>query len=224
MISPEYFLHASNITRILSFNAKDMLWLRALAIAASVIGLPYFYLQGRILWEPIVWSMIFIGINGYRLARLWIERRPIVLSRDEAKLYNLTFFPLNPRQFLELVQLGRWADLNAGQVLIRPGEPIEELAVPLTESIEGKVSNRTLGRFSAGAIVGASAIFDARVTQLEAIASERCRVLHLPVSALRDRAKHDAQLARTLERIAREDLARKLDRLIGLALDLPRPA
>jgi hypothetical protein len=28
MIGPEYFLHASNITRVFSFSAKDVLWLR----------------------------------------------------------------------------------------------------------------------------------------------------------------------------------------------------
>jgi hypothetical protein len=45
MIGPEYFLHASNITRVFSFSAKDVLWLRVFAILASLIGLPYFYLQ-----------------------------------------------------------------------------------------------------------------------------------------------------------------------------------
>ena len=53
MISPEYFLHASNITRVFSFSAKDVLWLRVLAILASLIGLPYFYLQATVLWEQI---------------------------------------------------------------------------------------------------------------------------------------------------------------------------
>jgi hypothetical protein len=45
MISAEYFLHASNITRVVSVSAKDVLWLRVFAILASLIGLPYFYLQ-----------------------------------------------------------------------------------------------------------------------------------------------------------------------------------
>jgi CRP-like cAMP-binding protein len=146
-----------------------------------------------------------------------MERRPVELSADEAKLYNLTFFPLNPRHYLELVRLGTWADLQQGDFLVRPGEPINELAVPLTESIEGRVSERTLGRFAAGAIIGASALFDARVIQLEAIAAENCRVLRLPVAVIKKRAERDAQLSRTLERIAREDLARKLEHLVTLA-------
>src|SRR4051794_35976076 len=124
MISPEYFLHASNIARIFSFSAKDVLWLRIFVILASLIGVPYFYLQTNVLWEPIVWTVLFIGINAYHVWRLWMERRPVELSDDEARLYDLTFFPLSARQFVDLARLGRWANQNPGDVLLRPNEPI----------------------------------------------------------------------------------------------------
>jgi len=224
MLSPEYFLHASNIARLVSFSVKDVLWLRVFAIVASLIGVPYFYLRDAVLWEPILWSAGFTAVNGYHVWRLWLERRPVELTADEAMIYNLTFFPLNPRQFLELVRLGTWADLEAGHVLIRPGELIDELWVPLSDGIEGRVGDHTLGRFAGGAIIGASALFDTRVRQLEAIAAESCRVLQLPVLAIQQRAKHDQQLTRTLERIAREDLGRKLDQLVTFATQELVPA
>src|SRR3954471_2876369 len=179
MISPEYFLHASNITRVFSFSASDVLWLRIFAILSSLIGVPYFYLQTDVLWEPIVWTVLFVGINAYHVWRLWMERRPVELSDDEARLYDLTFFPLSARQFVDLARLGRWANQNPGDVLLRPNEPISELAVPLTESVDAKVAGRHFGRFPAGAIIGASALFDSRRPQLEAIAGESCRVLWL---------------------------------------------
>jgi signal-transduction protein with cAMP-binding, CBS, and nucleotidyltransferase domain len=159
--------------------------------------------------------MVFTVINGYHVWRLWIERRPISLSPDETKLYDLTFFPLSPRQFLHLVRLGQWADLKAGDVLIRPNEPINEITIPLTESIDASTGGRSLGRFAAGAIVGASAIFDARLKQLEAVAAESCRVLRLPVAVVKDHAKSDNQVGRTFDRIVREDLARKLEQLVA---------
>jgi CRP-like cAMP-binding protein len=211
VIGPEYFLHTSNLARVVSFSAKDVMWLRIFAILASLIGVPYFYLQPAVLWEPIAWTLLSRTINGYHVWRLWLERRPVELSSDEARLYDLTFFPLGARQFLELVRLGRWTDLKPGEVVVRAGEPVNELAVPLTEGIEAKVGGRNLGRFPPGAIIGASALFDARLYQLEAVAEDSCRVLRLPVTAIRARAEGDNQLARTLDRIAREDLARKLE-------------
>jgi hypothetical protein len=142
MISPEYFLHASNITRVFSVSAKDVLWLRVFAILSSLIGLPYFYLQTAVLWESIAWSVLFMTINAYHVWRLWLERRPVELSSDEARLYDLTFFPLSARQFVELARLGRWTDQKPGDVLLRPNEHIGELAVPLTESVDAKVAGR----------------------------------------------------------------------------------
>jgi len=146
------------------------MWLRIFAILASLIGVPYFYLQPAVLWEPIAWTLLFMTINGYHVWLLWLERHPVELSSDEARLYDLTFFPLGARQFLELVRLGRWTDLKPGEVVVRSGEPVNELAVPLTEGIEAKVGGRSLGRFPPGAIIGASALFDARLYQLEAVA------------------------------------------------------
>lgn len=216
MIQPHYFLHIANILFVLSYSVRDIMWLRILALCGVLVSLPYYYLQPEVLWPPIGWAAVFLAINGYHVWRLWLERRPVELSPDEAKLYDLTFFPLTRRRFRDLVRLGRWADLNTGDVLIRPGQPIDEVVVPLTGSIDAKLGNRHLGRFAAGEIVGAAAFHD-RPLQLEAIAGERCRVLRVPVATIKQHAKRDGQLARTLERIAREDLARKLERLVGQA-------
>ena len=132
--------------------------------------------------------------------RLWLERRPVELSADEARLYELTFFPLARRRFAELARLGRWSDLEAGDVLVRPGQPVEEVVVPLTESVEARVGDRSLGRFAPGEVVGAGAVYG-RPPRFEAVAGEGCRVLRVPVAVVRRHAERDDQLARTLERL-----------------------
>ena len=185
----------------------------------SLISLPYYYLQPEVLWQPIGWAAVFMAINGYHVWRLWRERRPVELSADEARLYDLTFFPLTRRRFVDLARLGRWADLEAGDVLARPGQPIEEVVVPLTDGVEARIGERVLGWFAAGEIVGAAAVYG-RPQLFEVVARESCRVLRVPVVAIKQHAEQDDQLARTLERIAREDLARKLERLVGQATTL----
>jgi CRP-like cAMP-binding protein len=224
MIRPQYFLHAANIMLVVSYSVKGIMPLRIFALCASMISLPYYYFQTTVLWEPIGWTVVFMAINGYHVWRLWLERRPVELSTDEAKLYDLKFFPLTRRRFLDLVRLGQWVDLKAGDVLVRSGQPIGEVVVPLTEGIEARVGERILGRFAAGEIVGAT-VFHDRPAQFEAVTAEDCRALRLPVPVIKQHAKRDDQLARTLERIGREDLASKLERLIGgAAAAAPDPA
>ncbi len=220
MIQPQYFLHVANILFVLSYSVRDMMWLRVLALCGVLISFPYYYLQPEVLWQPIGWAAVFLGINGYHVWRLWLERRPIELSADEARLYELTFFPLARRRFAELARLGRWSDLEAGDVLVRPGQPAEEVVGPLTESVEARVGDRSLGRFAPGEVVGAGAVYG-HPPRFEAVAGEGCRVLRVPVAAIKRHAEKDDQLARTLERIAREDLAGKLERLLGQAATLP---
>ena len=58
----------------------------------------------------------------------------------------------------------------------RGGRRPFELAVPLTESVDATMGGRHFGRFPAGAIIGASALSDSRLPQLEAIAGESCAV------------------------------------------------
>jgi CRP-like cAMP-binding protein len=220
MFEPQYFLHIANIVLVIAYSVKDIMWLRIFALSASLIGLPYYYFQTTVLWEPIGWSAVFMTINGYHVCRLWLERRSVNLTPDEARLYDLTFFPLARRRFRDLARLGYWDDLKAGDVLIRPDRPAEHVAVPLSESIDVRVGEQILGRFAAGAIVGAGAFFDPHRMQFEAVAGEPCRILRVPIDAIRRHAERDDQLARTLERIARDDLARKLEQLVSLAATL----
>jgi hypothetical protein len=174
MIGPQYFLHVANILFVVSYSVRDIMLLRVFALCGSLISIPYYYLQANVLWQPIGWAAIFMMINGYHVWRLWRERRPIELSSDEAKLYELTFFPLTRRRFRDLVRLGRWADLKAGDVLIRPGQPIDEVFVPLTDSIDARMGERLLGRFAAGEIVGAAAFYG-HPPRFEAVACVNCR-------------------------------------------------
>ena len=42
-------------------------------------------------------------------------------------------------------------------------------------------------------------------------------MLRIPIAAVKQRAQRDSQLARTIDRVAREDLARKLERMVFMA-------
>ena len=83
---------------------RDILWLRWFAVAAALTNMPYFLLQSEVLWPPIVWAGVFTVINLYQIARIYLERRPVVLSDDEQRLYDLGFRSLRPRDFVSLIR------------------------------------------------------------------------------------------------------------------------
>src|SRR6187401_3683422 len=84
----DYLVHFSNILLLVAYSVRDILWLRWFAVAAALTNIPYFLLQGNILWPPVMWALVFTAINLYQISRIYLERRPVVLSSDEQRLYE----------------------------------------------------------------------------------------------------------------------------------------
>lgn len=110
----DYLVHFSNILLLVSYSVRDILWLRWFAVAAALTNMPYFLSQPDVLWPPVLWAAVFTIINLYQIARIYLERRPVVLSDDERKLYDMAFRSLRPREFVSLMLAGEWKDAAVG--------------------------------------------------------------------------------------------------------------
>ena len=120
----EYLVHFSNILMLVAYSVRDILWLRWFAVAAALTNIPYFLFQGTVLWPPVLWALVFTAINLYQIARIYLERRPVVLSQDEQKLYDLGFRSLRPREFVSLSLVGEWKNAESGERVLTEGEPV----------------------------------------------------------------------------------------------------
>jgi hypothetical protein len=83
--------------------------------------MPYFLSQPETLWPPVLWAAVFTAINLYQILRIYLERRPVVLSEDEQKLYDMGFQSLRPREFVSLVLAGEWKNAAAGDKVLNGG-------------------------------------------------------------------------------------------------------
>jgi len=63
-----------------AYSVRDILWLRLFAVGASVISIPYFLLQPTTLRAPLVWTVVFAGINLIQLAPLYRAPSGAVLA------------------------------------------------------------------------------------------------------------------------------------------------
>ena len=79
----DLLVHGANVLLLVSYSVRNILWLRWFAVASAVTVVPYFLMQHHILWPPVFWAAVFTAINLYQIARLYAERRPVVLSADE---------------------------------------------------------------------------------------------------------------------------------------------
>src|ERR1700723_3416338 len=91
-------INFSNIVFLVAFSVRDVLKLRILAIVGEGLTLPYYYFQDEKLWPPIFWGAAFIIVNAIRLVAVALERRRVVLSDREEKLYRIAFSSIDKRE------------------------------------------------------------------------------------------------------------------------------
>ena len=107
----------------LSFLVRDILWLRALSIAASLASISYsYYAPARPLWLVIGWNIVFIALNLTQITLLLRERRGVSFTDQERELYQTSFARFTPVEFTRLIRIAAWKDAAAGTKLIDAGE------------------------------------------------------------------------------------------------------
>jgi CRP-like cAMP-binding protein len=211
----DYLVHFSNILLLVSYSVRDILWLRWFAVAAALTNMPYFLLQQTVLWPPIVWALVFTAINLYQISRIYLERRPVVLSEDERRLYELGFQSLRPREFVSLTLVGEWKNAAAGDKILIEGEPVSSLCVAISGTADVSKQGRPVGTLEPGHIIGtAIALMGAR-SPVDVTFRGPARYMSWPVSSLRTFIDKRPDLRVTLQGLVSRDLAGKLERLLA---------
>jgi CRP-like cAMP-binding protein len=211
----DYLVHFSNILLLVSYSVRDILWLRWFAVAAALTNMPYFLLQHTVLWPPILWALVFTAINLYQISRIYLERRPVVLSADEQKLYDLGFRSLRPREFVSLTLVGEWKSAVAGDRILIEGEPVSRLCISIAGSAEVRKAGRAVGTLEPGHIVGTALALTGAPSPVEATFTEPARYMSWPLPSLRAFMDKRPDLRVALQSLVSRDLAGKLERLLA---------
>ena len=210
----DLLVHFSNILLLISYSVRDILWLRWFAVAAALTNIPYFLIQGTILWPPVLWAMVFTAINLYQIARLYLERRPVILAPDEQKLYDLSFKTLRPREFVSLLLAGEWKDAAPGERLLTEGERAASVCIPIEGSVDVLRQGERLGTFRAGDLIGSALALTGEPSHVEARVKEPVRYMCWPLESLRAFLEKRPELRVTIQSLVNRDLARKLERVV----------
>ena len=210
-MSADYLVHFANILLLVSYSVRDILWLRWFAVAAALTNIPYFLYQRTVLWPPVLWAIVFIAINLCQIARIYLERRPVVLSDDEQKLYDLGFHSLRPRDFVSLLLAGEWQSAVAGETIVSEGEPASSLCIPITGSADARMHGERLGALRPGNIIGTAMALTGEPSPVEVTFTESARYMRWPLPSLRKFIDARPDLRVALQGLVNRDLADKLN-------------
>jgi hypothetical protein len=211
----DYLVHFSNVLLLVAYSVRDILWLRWFAVAAALTNIPYFLVQGTVLWPPILWALVFTAINLFQIARIYLERRPVMLSVDEQKLYDLSFRSLRPREFVSLSLVGEWKSAEVGERVVTEGEPVSHLCISITGSAEVQKRGERIGALTPGHIIGTALAITGDPSPVDITFTEPARYMRWPLPSLRRFMDKRPDLRFALQGLVNRDLAGKLGKVFS---------
>jgi hypothetical protein len=211
MHSAIWWITIANILYLASYTVHDILWLRILTVVAASLLIPYYALQPVPLVDAIAWNALFIAINIYWIIRLMIERRPVHLSPDEARLRVLSFPSLTPREARDLYALGSWDDVAAGTSLVSHDNTQGLFSVILRGVADVMHRGIKITELGEGQFVGGIDLQAASNVDIDVLVRLRVRVMCLPRRQLQAFLSNRPDVALALERSVGLELQRVLD-------------
>jgi hypothetical protein len=211
----DYLVHFSNLLLLVAYSVRDILWLRWFAVAAALTNIPYFLIQGTVLWPPVLWALVFTAINLFQITRIYLERRPVVLSKDEQALYDLGFRSLRPREFVSLSLVGEWKSAQAGERIVTAGQPMSHLCIAITGSAEVHKQRERIGTLSPGHIIGTALALTGDPSPIDITFIEPAHYMRWPLPSLRRFMDKRPDLRVALQALVNRDLAGKLGGLLS---------
>lgn len=136
--------------------------------------------------------------------------RPVRMTKDEQSLYRLAFDTLRARDFVDLLTLGTWEASDAGDTLIRRGDPGDVIRVLLSGAVSFRVEGTEVGTVGPGQLVGASFVVEESVAWGDGVVTENALYFAWPVASLRRALEKKPALRAAIQAIVSRDLAEKV--------------
>ena len=211
--SPDYFIHAANILLLVAYSVRDILWLRLFAVGASVVSIPYFLLQSATLWAPLGWTVVFAGVNLVQSWRLFMERQPVKLTPEEEEVRRLLFQDLPPRKVLQVLSIGSWVTLKAGERMIENGTVPDTVSLIVNGKVRVTRDGVVVGVLGAGQLVGSALILSGLQAEVEAVVESPGRAMRWKVATLERYLNANPDTRTAMQRHLARDLAMKVEHL-----------
>lgn len=202
LINVGYFLMLSALL------VRDILWLRAILIAAQSFLFSYAMILGN--QNVAFWNGLFVLINTVQVIRLIRERRPIKLSDSLEDIYQLVFTSLRRREFLYLWHMG---NVNTVQdsIIIYKGKHQKNIALILDGMVEVNSENRLIAQLSRGSFVAEMSFLTGNPATADVKALGTVKLILWPQNKLRSLQQINPDLFIKLQNILGKDLTQKVN-------------
>ena len=206
-----FLLNCAYCIWLASFLSKDIVWLRSLTICGNIFVLPFYLHNFDTLWVSIIWVGIYTAINSVMLFLIYLERRPIVLSELEQKIYDSTFKSLEPRLYKKIIDMGNWEDLKPNVTLVNRDSDLDSLMLVVEGEAEVILKHGERKFIPAGGFIGEQSFITGQKTSADVTTGEeKTKILRWNSNILRNYINDKESLKDNIDLILTADLIHKI--------------
>ena len=206
----QFIGHMSYLLVAMAFLLRDILLLRAVAILASSCNIAYSFGQDPVNLIAAFWQSTFILINVIWSFRLIYERRTVRFTEEERELYQSLFRNFTALEFMKLVRVSRWHQVDEGYVLTKLGEEPTDVMLVYNGEIEACLPDGRAPRYRDGTFVGEISFIKGGAATATVRTTVPTRYVSWPKEDLRKLLRRNPSMAATLQSVFTEDLTKKL--------------
>jgi hypothetical protein len=209
----EFATHVASVLTLLAYLVKDILWLRALSILASIAGIIFNYsVPSTPLWPVIYWNVVFIIINVVQIMLILKERSGVEFTEEERELYETLFKNFAPFEFMKLLRLGKWLEAEKGQALTIESEPLDSVMLIYNGLVSVEIGGQPVGQMKDGGLIGEISFIRGGPATATVKALEKTRYLSWPQENMRNLLHRNPSMRSAMESVFSKELSKKLAR------------
>ena len=178
--------HTTYILLALSYVVRDMVWLRAITIPASICSIVFNYVAPtEPLWLIINWNLVFLVLNVGQLGISYSDFRQYRDSSDVREFVSCLNVALNPHHAVGLFRLAESLTIGENETLLAEGQDPHKLYLLLSGEVEIARKNNYLARCGSGCFLGEISYLHRSKCSANVVTKSECRLLVWPADKLR---------------------------------------
>jgi len=202
------FAHLGQAFQVAGSLFKDMLWLRLfLVIGISFELIFQFFKADEPIWELIIWSLLFILINGVQIG---YERLRLRMDEKEKRVYSMVFSNMNKYNFKKLISAAKWSKGSKHHKLVSQGVFLPELILIYQGLAEVRVNEHVIAMLRDGQFVGEMSFLTGNQTTADVVSVSDVEFLTWDKSRLEELFRKTPEIGADIQKIFNTDLIKKL--------------
>jgi hypothetical protein len=190
---------------------SNVYWLGLSTLTGSIAALLYYlFFIDAIQWHYVVFAVIFIGVNVYKMWHLHQAKSYLHFSQNELLLHQQVFSDLSPEHYMTLMKIAVWRDVHAGEVLIKQGESVAYLSLVFKGIVKVDMGSNHYIQIRDGQFIGEMSYVSGNPGSGTVIAEEQSLLVEWPQVVLKEMVSQNNVIGNCFQTLFNADLMKKL--------------